>query len=45
MGFVADGANPVSVANELMRRKWEPTWPRRPKWLRQLIHGQHPPQV
>ena len=43
--FVADVDDPASVANELMRQEWESTWPRRPKWLRRRLHGDHPPQI
>jgi hypothetical protein len=45
MGFASDVDDPVSVANELMRREWELSWPRRPNWLRRRLQGDHPPQI
>jgi hypothetical protein len=45
MGFASDVSDPVSVANELMRREWELKWPRRPTWLRRRLRGDQPPQV
>ena len=45
MALVSKEHEPVSVANELMRRQWELWWPRRPGWLHRLFHGAQPPQT
>ena len=45
MGLSFDLSNLSAVANYLMRREWERRWPRRPRWLSRLVHGDGPPRV
>jgi hypothetical protein len=43
--LASDPADPVAVANELLRRQWDSRWPKRPGWLSRRMHGEHPPQI
>jgi hypothetical protein len=38
-------SDPHAVANEVLAKRWLSRWPRRPAWLRRLLHGTRPPTV
>jgi hypothetical protein len=43
-GLVSSPDDPRAVANEMLRRRWERRWPKRPRWLDERMHGSSPHQ-